>query len=153
PVICTAQDQCHVGGTCNPATGACSTPNAPDGTACNDGNACTDSDVCTGGQCVGTPVDLTLTVIKHVVNDDGNGLAAKDFTFELAVNRGIPMPVQGSETGTTFTLHDKDTYTVTEDLTHQPAGNLNEFYQSSRSVDCDSALACTPESERHKTCT
>ena len=43
PVTCTASDQCHVAGTCNPATGACSNPPAPNGTACNDGNACTQS--------------------------------------------------------------------------------------------------------------
>ena len=41
PTVCSASDQCHVAGTCDPATGACSNPNAPDGTPCNDGNACT----------------------------------------------------------------------------------------------------------------
>src|SRR5439155_1267787 len=40
PVVCTAPDQCHVAGTCNTATGQCSSPNASNGTACNDGNAC-----------------------------------------------------------------------------------------------------------------
>ena len=29
PVVCTAPDQCHVAGTCNPATGVCSNPNEP----------------------------------------------------------------------------------------------------------------------------
>src|SRR6185436_9147181 len=33
-VTCTASDQCHLSGTCNPATGACSNPVAPNGTAC-----------------------------------------------------------------------------------------------------------------------
>jgi uncharacterized repeat protein (TIGR01451 family) len=54
PVVCNASDPCHVAGVCNPATGQCSTPNAPDGTACNDGNACTTNDVCTNGTCGGT---------------------------------------------------------------------------------------------------
>ena len=27
-MVCTASDQCHVAGTCDPATGACSNPNA-----------------------------------------------------------------------------------------------------------------------------
>src|SRR5262249_51540661 len=45
PVVCTALDQCHVAGTCNPATGTCSNPNAADGTTCSDGNACTNPDV------------------------------------------------------------------------------------------------------------
>ncbi len=60
PVVCTAQDQCHIGGTCNPATGQCSNPNAPDGTGCSDGNACTQTDTCQSGSCVGSnPVTCT----------------------------------------------------------------------------------------------
>ena len=35
PVVCVASDQCHVAGTCDPATGACSNPAAPDGVAKN----------------------------------------------------------------------------------------------------------------------
>jgi hypothetical protein len=63
PVVCTPVDQCHDAGTCDPATGACSTPTAPDGTTCSDGNACTQTDACQGGVCTGanpvvcTPVD------------------------------------------------------------------------------------------------
>ena len=53
PVTCTAQDQCHAAGTCNPATGICSNPNKTDGTACNDGNACTQADTCQTGVCTG----------------------------------------------------------------------------------------------------
>ena len=34
PVVCAAADQCHVPGTCNPASGACSSPAAPDGLMC-----------------------------------------------------------------------------------------------------------------------
>ena len=41
PLVCTASDQCHVAGMCDPATGMCSNPNAANGTACNDANACT----------------------------------------------------------------------------------------------------------------
>src|SRR5207249_1926042 len=37
PVVCMASDQCHVAGTCDPATGQCSNPAAANGTACNDG--------------------------------------------------------------------------------------------------------------------
>ncbi|XXF75415.1 hypothetical protein P2318_20350 [Myxococcaceae bacterium GXIMD 01537] len=53
-VVCTASDQCHGVGTCDPATGQCSNPTAADGTVCTDGNACTQSDVCIGGVCGGT---------------------------------------------------------------------------------------------------
>src|SRR5206468_7708 len=77
PVVCTAQDQCHVPGVCNPATGACSTPPAEDGTACTDGNACTQTDACVAGTCVGanpvvcTPGDQCKTA---GICDPGTGL-------------------------------------------------------------------------------
>jgi len=58
PVACAALDACHLAGTCDPSTGACSNPPAPDGTVCAtypggiiptapDGWA----DVCGGGVC------------------------------------------------------------------------------------------------------
>lgn len=53
PVVCTA-DQCHDVGTCNVKTGACSTPNKPDGTLCDDANKCTRSDSCVAGTCTGS---------------------------------------------------------------------------------------------------
>jgi hypothetical protein len=65
PVVCKAADQCHVAGTCDPATGACSNPNATDGTACNDGNNCDSNDVCKGGVCSGTPVVCTASDQCH----------------------------------------------------------------------------------------
>ena len=67
PVVCTAQDQCHVAGTCNPANGQCSDPAAPDGAACNDGNACTQTDTCQSGTCTGSnPVVCTALDQCHV---------------------------------------------------------------------------------------
>ncbi len=56
PVVCEALDQCHLRGTCDPATGTCSQPEAPEGTFCDDQNACTDEDSCSQGVCAG--VDL-----------------------------------------------------------------------------------------------
>jgi hypothetical protein len=53
-VTCTAQDDCHDVGTCDPATGACSNPPATNGTACDDGNPATTGDQCTDGVCGGT---------------------------------------------------------------------------------------------------
>jgi hypothetical protein len=53
PTVCTAQDQCHQAGDCDPVTGLCSNPLQPDGTGCDDGNPCTDNDVCTSGTCAG----------------------------------------------------------------------------------------------------
>jgi hypothetical protein len=49
---CTALDQCHTPGTCEPTTGVCSNPVKTDGSACEDGNKCTTGDQCTAGKCV-----------------------------------------------------------------------------------------------------
>jgi hypothetical protein len=59
PVVCAAQDQCHTVGTCVPATGTCTNPNAANGTACNDANLCTTGDTCIVGACSGTAVVCT----------------------------------------------------------------------------------------------
>ena len=53
PVTCPAADTCHVAGACDPATGTCSTPAAPDATPCDDGDACTRQDGCVAGVCEG----------------------------------------------------------------------------------------------------
>jgi subtilisin family serine protease len=60
PVACAPLDQCHLAGTCSPATGSCDNPARVDGAACNDGNACTQLDACQAGACVGgSPVTCT----------------------------------------------------------------------------------------------
>jgi Tol biopolymer transport system component len=51
PVVCAASDQCHEAGTCDPATGSCSDPAAPDGTACDDVVTCSGQDTCQAGVC------------------------------------------------------------------------------------------------------
>jgi sugar lactone lactonase YvrE len=48
PVVCTAVDACHVAGACDPSTGQCSSPAAPDGQACALPNA---AGTCSGGTC------------------------------------------------------------------------------------------------------
>src|SRR5262249_7999598 len=53
PVVCSAGDQCHEAGVCDPASGVCSSPTKPDGATCDDGNACTRSDICQAGVCTG----------------------------------------------------------------------------------------------------
>ena len=53
---CTASDQCHDVGVCNPATGLCSTPPRAQGMACNDGNSCTHTDACDGNGCLGIAI-------------------------------------------------------------------------------------------------
>jgi len=55
PVVCTAQDQCHDAGVCDPLSATCSNPVTSDGTPCDDGDANTLGDVCNAGVCAGTP--------------------------------------------------------------------------------------------------
>jgi len=55
PVVCAAPEQCHTAGSCDPATGQCSNPNAPDETPCDAGNACTSGDFCSDGKCLPGP--------------------------------------------------------------------------------------------------
>src|SRR5262249_40205942 len=79
PVICTAADQCHIAGTCNPGTGMCSNPTAPNGTSCDDGNACTQTDACQGGSCVGSnDVVCTASDQCHVAGtcNPGTGMCS-----------------------------------------------------------------------------
>ena len=67
PVVCSALDQCHVAGVCNPSSGVCSNPNITDGTTCNDGNACTQTDTCQSGTCTGSnPVVCSALDQCHV---------------------------------------------------------------------------------------
>jgi hypothetical protein len=66
-ISCSASDQCHVAGTCDPSTGQCSNPTATNGTACNDGNACDLNDTCQAGVCTaGGTVTCTASDACHV---------------------------------------------------------------------------------------
>jgi hypothetical protein len=89
---CAASDQCHNVGTCNPATGVCSNPAKPDGTACNDGNACTQTDTCQGGVCVGrNPVVCAASDQCHVAGacDPATGMCSNpEATDGTACNDG-----------------------------------------------------------------
>ena len=53
PVVCLPASQCHRAGTCDPATGLCSSPEKSSGSPCDDGKACTRTDTCEQGVCVG----------------------------------------------------------------------------------------------------
>ncbi|NUP13594.1 MAG: hypothetical protein HOW73_46760, partial [Polyangiaceae bacterium] len=67
PVTCSPSDQCHIAGTCNPATGMCTNPTAANGTACADGDACTQTDTCQAGVCAGSnPVTCSASDQCHV---------------------------------------------------------------------------------------
>jgi hypothetical protein len=87
PVVCAASDQCHVAGTCDPATGQCSNPAADNGTACNDGHACTQTDICNAGSCIGT--NFSWSGVLQPINSDGTSI------FKL----GSTIPVKFRLTG------------------------------------------------------
>jgi MYXO-CTERM domain-containing protein len=69
PVVCKAMDACHTAGTCEPTTGTCSNPTAPDGATCDDGDACTQTDKCMSGTCVGSnPVTCSAAPVCQMAN-------------------------------------------------------------------------------------
>ncbi len=68
-VTCTASDQCHTAGTCDPGTGVCSNPAKANGTTCDDSNACTTGDSCQTGTC--TPVTTTTCTASDQCHDAG----------------------------------------------------------------------------------
>jgi len=79
PVVCTASDACHDVGTCAPATGVCSNPAKPNGSACTDGSACTLVDTCQSGVCTsGSPVVCAPLDQCHVtgVCNPANGVCS-----------------------------------------------------------------------------
>ncbi|HEX5043519.1 MAG TPA: hypothetical protein VFV75_11470 [Candidatus Polarisedimenticolaceae bacterium] len=118
PVVCTPIDSCHDAGACNPATGACSTPAKPDGSACDDGNGCTTGDACQGGSCQpGSPVVCAPIDSCHDAGvcdagtgacsnpakpdgtacDDGSGCTANDACAAgTCTGDGVPVPAEVS---------------------------------------------------------
>lgn len=62
-VTCTALDNCHDAGVCDPANGQCTNPLKQDDAPCDDGNACTELDYCLDGVCAGG---------NPIVCDDGD---------------------------------------------------------------------------------
>ncbi|MCK6546409.1 hypothetical protein L6R52_11215 [Myxococcota bacterium] len=81
-VTCAAIDQCHDVGTCDPTTGACTSPPRFDGAPCDDGDACTAVDTCTSGVCTGSsPITCAATDACH---DDG--------TCDPATGACVPPP-------------------------------------------------------------
>lgn len=84
PVVCAAQDACHLPGVCAPATGICTNPVND----CDDGDACTMDDCDVSSGCVQTPkscddddpetvdsCDPSTGVCEHVQQyvDNGDG--------------------------------------------------------------------------------
>src|SRR5437667_22746 len=64
-VTCTALDQCHVAGTCDPMSGVCSNPNKANGTARNDNHPCTSEDTCQNAACGSQNSTVTCTALDQ----------------------------------------------------------------------------------------
>jgi uncharacterized repeat protein (TIGR01451 family) len=82
----------------------------------------------------------SLTVIKHVVNDNGGTKEASDFTLNVTGGNASPASFPGNENGTGVSL-DAGSYSVSEDAVNG--------YAVSYSADCSGSLA----PGEHKTCT
>jgi len=94
--------------------------------------------------CVITNDDIpaTLTVIKHVVNDNGGSKTAADFNLTISgVSALGGNSFAGSETGVTKTLTTVGSYNVTEIAV--------SGYNQTTSTDCTGTIALG----EHKTCT
>jgi RHS repeat-associated protein len=121
-VQCTAQDQCHAVGTCDPATGTCSSPPKPDGASCDDANACTQTDACAAGVCEGSnsitcsaqdqchdagTCDTATGICSNppkpngAACSDGNSCTASDVCGGGACTAGSPVPVDDNNPCTT----------------------------------------------------
>lgn len=85
-------------------------------------------------------IQPVLTVIKHVINDNGGTNVSGDFTMSVAGNNVAPASFAGAESGTTVTL-DAGSYSVNET---GPFG-----YDTSFSTDCTGSIAVGET----KTCT
>ena len=88
PVLCMPSDGCHLSGICDGATGLCSNPLAPEGTACSDGNACSGGDACIVGACTGsTAPRAALTGAQVVGGGDSDGTGTANLTLNLTTNQ------------------------------------------------------------------
>ena len=85
PVACGALDACHPG-TCDPGTGLCSNPPAPDGTPCR--STCLAGEACLAGACVEPPTGcLNTAPLACLVVSPATGAAGPagtGFTYDAS---------------------------------------------------------------------
>ena len=151
PVVCGGAGSCQGTGVCNPATGQCSSPALPNGTACDDGNACTMNDGCQNGSCVaGTSVKCLAASACHdagVCNpstgqcsspaktngaacDDANACTQGDSCQSGACKAGAPVVCQAADA-----CHTAGTCNPATGLCSQP--------QKANGSSCEDGNPCT----------
>ena len=94
---CTASDQCHKAGACDPGTGECTNPNSQNGKQCDDGLKCTAGDQCLNGVCQGEPFCPSFAIC-----DPDTGFCHGDSgqsVFPTAVSKWIFQNVEGPSNG------------------------------------------------------
>lgn len=108
-----------------------------------------DTKTCTITNTKDIPLTGTLTVIKHVTNNNGGTKGASDFNIHVkdGSNEVAGSPAAGAESpGTPYSSLNAGTYTVSED-------SVNGYTQTGFSGDCDSNGAVTLAGGESKTCT
>lgn len=149
PKTCTALDECHLPGVCNPTTGVCDDPYAPIGKSCNDQQACTRPDTCDGrGNCVGIEVVCPAAPACKkanpcqsgectLVNDDANSAGCDD---------GNPCTIDSCSNGACVNTPKPcgDDNVCTNDSCNPQTGQCVNAVQVGRL--CNDGDACTPSS-------
>lgn len=118
-VVCTALDQCHQPGVCDPADGICSDPVKVDGTACDDGDACTSGDACQAGACV--PQAISDPTPGHWTRTRGGMVTSRAGHTATLLDNGLVLVAAGAddvEAIDTAELYDPvtDTFALTGSL-------------------------------------
>jgi len=113
-VTCAVSGQCRTVGTCDPATGMCSSGSpVADGTSCDDGDAATVSDQCTAGFCGGTNLCDNVTCSA---SDQCHGVGSCDYATGLCSD---PALADGTS------CDDGDAATVSDQCTAGLCGGTN----------------------------
>ncbi len=97
----------------------------------------------------------TITVTKHVINDNGGMLQASDFTIGIFIC-GTSSPVSsfpGSESGTTVALPPAPCYAISESFGAPAPGYSVSFAGDCRDPAGPSAIGFPLNPGEHRTCT
>lgn len=111
-VVCEANGECELTGSCDASTGECTRLTKPEGTTCVDDDPCTPSSSCQSGLCTGTGVPTDAN------GDWALSLSTGDDAFVLGMTqtRTSELWALASARGSTLTLKDHDGGETRHDL-------------------------------------